>query len=374
MGIHLPIQPNDTALENISEPVQRVLSALQNPATTMFKLIGGGSLTDSDSLTLLTEYYTLAGVDMIDIAPDYQLIEAVSHQIKSTLATNSANHLARPAIMISVPLDPDPHFRKIDLNPPDCILCEACIPVCPTSAITMTPDNLSLDITQTLCYGCNRCVPVCPTDALTLHPFLLEKDLHAVLSHPNVDALEIHSAHMDPLMMSDFVNTYRDNIKNKLIAVCFRPETLPSVSQWLESLAVLQKAVLLPLILQIDGKPMSGGDAHDASVPALESVVHTVAQLRQHFNLDTPSPLPYYITISGGINHITAELLQDPKYKDVQGVGMGTYARKALWDTSHKSTEKTDEKQMRKNTFKFARDLVDRFHRASITEKVLQIS
>ncbi len=220
---------------SISAPIQRVLSALQNPKTTMFKLIGGGSLTDVKSLTLLTHCYTRAGANMIDIAPDYRLIDAVSQEIKSTLQASPTDKLTSPAIMVSVPLDPDPHFRKIELTEPDCILCEACIPVCPTDAIALTTDKYTLDITQTLCYGCNRCVPVCPTNALTLHPFLVEKDLHPVLSHPCVDALEIHSAHMDPVMMTHFVQTYRKHLLNKLVAVCFRPETIASTSQWLES-------------------------------------------------------------------------------------------------------------------------------------------
>ncbi|MFM9598217.1 hypothetical protein ACKI1O_54200, partial [Streptomyces scabiei] len=57
--------------------------------------------------------YAASGADCIDIAPDVDVIEAVA----------TALHAApdqSPVLMVSVPLDPDPHFRKIELAEPDC--------------------------------------------------------------------------------------------------------------------------------------------------------------------------------------------------------------------------------------------------------------
>ena len=35
------------------------------------------------------------------------------------------------AVMVSLALDADPHFRKAVLSEPECIHCDACVPVCP---------------------------------------------------------------------------------------------------------------------------------------------------------------------------------------------------------------------------------------------------
>lgn len=313
------MQPFNRCLESnhfVGSPspsIQRMLTALQEKR--FFKLIGGGSLTEVERLAPVAHAYALAGVDCIDIAPDLLVIQAVETTLSSIPLAD------RPTIMVSLPLDPDPHFRKIDLLEADCIQCGACLPVCPTEAITL-PDLL--EISQSLCYGCGRCVPTCPTDALSLLPFQVESQIEAALSHPAVEAVEIHSQYVDPYMLKAFLERWDALLKDKLLALCFRIGNISS-RQALEFYQVAVNFSPFPVILQIDGAPMSGNDDPEASRPALESAIQVIEWFQTH-QVDLPP-----ITISGGINQHTAALLKEERYQETSGVGMGTMARKPLW-------------------------------------------
>lgn len=292
-----------------------------------FKLIGGGSFTEIEKLKTLARIYGLSGVDCIDIAPELQVVEAVSTILKELA-------VPAPVVMVSVPLDPDPHFRKIELDEPACITCGLCLPVCPTEAIRL-PDVLA--ISQSLCYGCGRCVPVCPTEALALLPFQVEAQIDAVLCHPAVQAVEIHSRYVDPYMLESFWERWEERLEGKLISLCFRLEGIPK-EQVLVFCETAERLSSLPILLQIDGAPMSGNEDPEASRPALESAVILKQWLDEkqsnhwaaHPEHPHPRPQPP-ITISGGINQHTATLLQDERYAFIAGVGMGTVARQKVW-------------------------------------------
>ncbi len=305
---------------SLTQPQQTALKALKKGR--FFKLICGGSFTDSEKVAQLTKVYTQAGVHCIDIAPDRNIIQAVEKGL-SLIPSAKA-----PLIMVSIPLDPDPHFRKIELLEPDCVLCDACIPICPTEAIENRPEDATLSIHQDLCYGCGRCVEACPTQALTLYPTHQDpEELKAILSHPLVGAVEIHTRFADPFMLAPFLKRFEATLQHKALSLCFRPDTVKP-SQWLEFLTLMERFTQeiipnFPLILQIDGDPMSGSDKGDTSLPALQSAQAFKAQTQERFP---------FITISGGINAQTAHHLTQPQYQFISGVGMGTVARQAVWN------------------------------------------
>jgi ferredoxin len=226
--------------------------------------------------------------------------------------------------MVSIALDDDPHFRKIELITSSCILCGACLPTCPTDAIDMNSEMLSIE--EPLCYGCGRCEVVCPTSALIMHPFHTNDKLEPVMTHPLVGAVEIHATHADPFQWERFLNEHGHWLTNKLVSLCFPAASLPR-ERWLDFLAVFEqwnKAYNVPWMLQIDGKPMSGTDEQNASWPALNAA-QSVGDA-----MTWPELVP--ITISGGVNQWTPLWLAEPLFHLIAGAGVGTMARRYLWD------------------------------------------
>ena len=305
----------------------QVLEALR--IGNFFKLIGGGSLTELSILEKLATCFTLAGVDCIDIAPKVSVVEAIA------LGIQAAKAEIPPLVMVSLPLDPDPHFRKIELKMPDCILCGACVPVCPTEAFTFSPEMLT--VSQPLCYGCGRCLPICPTDALVIHPFLETQEVLPALIHPAVGAVEIHSRQADPYMIPEFVQSFETGLKDKLLSICFRPsehsmeKSLAFIDAWQQTYQTLNPSqCILPLIIQVDGNPMSATDEPEASLSAILAARELIAAYDDQRKDSSPQESMIFFTISGGINHHTASLIQ--KDSRISGLGMGTYARRAVWN------------------------------------------
>jgi len=287
--------------------MKQIISDLENRA--FFKLIAGGSFSETERLKALMVAYGQAGVSAVDVSASRHVVEAAIDAL-GTLESP-------PALMVSFPLDADPHFRKIELAPDACVSCDACLPVCPTGVFA---SGEPLQVETPLCYGCGRCVPICPTQALGLAPFTVHPDLPYVLGLPQVQAVEIHTTHADPVMVDTLYAELGPLLSDKLISVCYRPQTMP-VERAVAFLEALLRHTSGPLIVQVDGNPMSGTDAIDCSLPALEAARAFAPHL----------PARCFLTISGGINAHTAQYLKQPQYLPIHGVGMGTAARKAVW-------------------------------------------
>ncbi|MDH4378760.1 MAG: 4Fe-4S binding protein [Vampirovibrionales bacterium] len=323
MTLAAPITTANEAALNSS------LAALHNQQ--WFKLIGGGSLTDAPLLAQLAVVYGAAGCPMVDLSCDVGVIDAVEKAIHHYLPKEQ-----RPALMVSLPLDPDPHFAQLELKVDDCILCGACVPVCPVEALALEPNELLVNNHR--CYGCNRCVPVCPTDALILHP--LHPNAQALLpalNHPAVSAVEIHTTRADAALWPEFVASFGDALQGKLLSLCFRPsEADPALYvPLIQACYQFTKRYTpqLPLVLQLDGKPMTGSSDPCASLPAIEGAQQFFAVANQSPWLTQAIASQHMIiTLSGGINAHTPPLVQQAGLTaDIAGGGLGTVARQAVW-------------------------------------------
>jgi ferredoxin len=56
----------------------------------------------------------------------------------------------------------------LEVKPDLCGGCEICVDYCQFDALSMTIENLSIQINKTRCVGCGVCVPQCPDEALSL--------------------------------------------------------------------------------------------------------------------------------------------------------------------------------------------------------------
>jgi ferredoxin len=295
---------------------------------TFFKLICGASFTDLPTIGPLVEAYLPAGISCIDIAPHPDVLACVIKVFEAYQQVNPSAQL--PALMVSLDLDGDPHFRKVAVKPEACIACGLCLPECPTVALALDaklPEQLAVDLPK--CYGCGRCVPVCPTDAFTWIPQTqLPEPLQAILSNPWVNAVELHTQALDFDSLRKCFEDCRQAFTGKLISLCFRPNEPRSFKVWVDYLQAFETLVAsvdgYPL-LQIDGKPMSGSEEALASQPAIEGAL----QVLQHYKPQYP------VTISGGINLNTPALVvtsTDAGFQQstIWGVGVGTIARKKV--------------------------------------------
>ena len=49
-----------------------------------------------------------------------------------------------------------------------CIHCTVCIPICPTEAIVLDRNEMTVTLDQDKCIGCGLCVPACPYKAVEI--------------------------------------------------------------------------------------------------------------------------------------------------------------------------------------------------------------
>jgi len=94
----------------------------------------------------------------------------------------------------SPPPLPDRHGGALRVEAAKCSEgCTACVPVCPTRAITRAPGNpIALDLGK--CIFCAACVEVCPTKAITQtnhHAMAVRKRDDLQLGHPGGEELRL---------------------------------------------------------------------------------------------------------------------------------------------------------------------------------------
>ncbi len=291
---------------------------IKNKKDKWTKLICGASNEDILSIEDLCAIYTAAGVDYIDVAAEESIVLAAKKGIKWAKETFKNS----PGLMISISDGNDIHFRKAKFDPLRCPpYCQRpCEKVCPTFAI----DNSGIE--KSKCYGCGRCINSCPLNLISEYEYNLSKDdLALTLQKIKPNAVEIHTE-INRLHSFTKVVDVLQSSKTKLDKISISCGLNQSVNNSQEPEDLLEalwerydilKDLNIPLIWQLDGRPMSG----DLSPSTSKDTV----RLFERIGSELP---PGLIQLAGGTNEKTHEFLKSNNLPD--GIAFGSAARKIM--------------------------------------------
>ncbi|SFH40182.1 4Fe-4S dicluster domain-containing protein [Palleronia marisminoris] len=100
-------------------------------------------------------------------APETAPEPMLSMGSRRQVARLAAKALAPEAI---TPLPAHAPYGAVLVDPDACTLCLACVPNCPSGALSDNPDKPQLLFTEDACLQCGLCANICPEDAITLEP------------------------------------------------------------------------------------------------------------------------------------------------------------------------------------------------------------
>ena len=287
----------------------------KNKSDKWVKLICGASNEDIIAIEDLCAIYSAAGVDYIDVAAEQSIVNAARKGIKWAQEVFGAS----PGLMISISDGKDIHFRKAKFDPlkcpPNC--SRPCEKICPTSAI----DHSGIKVSK--CYGCGRCINSCPLNLISEYEYnLSNNDLKNTLQKIKPDAVEIHT---EINRINSFIKVAtilkNSGIKLQKISVsCGLSQSKKDPKDLAKALWERYEILVdqnVPLIWQLDGRPMSG----DLSPITGKDTVKLWENIGSHLP-------PGLIQLAGGTNGKTHEFLKINNFPD--GIAFGSSARKIM--------------------------------------------
>ncbi len=303
----------------------------KNTKNTWIKLICGASNEDIVAIEDLCAIYTAAGVDYIDVAAE----ESIVHAAKKGIKWAEEVYKNSPGLMISISDGDDIHFRKAKFDPTKCppYCPRPCEKVCPTFAI----DNYG--IKENKCYGCGRCLNSCPLNLISEYEYNLSKDnLATTLQKIKPDAVEIHTDINRINSFTKVVNILKSSETklDKISISCGLNQSIVKSQEPRDLLKALWERyeildeLNIPLIWQLDGRPMSGDLSRNTSKDTVK--------LFEKIGSDLP---PGLIQLAGGTNEKTHGFLKSNNLPD--GIAFGSYARKImqpLIEVAHKNNKR----------------------------------
>ena len=63
----------------------------------------------------------------------------------------------------------EPLSRDVTRNDEKCVQCGVCVPICPTSALSVDLETRKVDFDNTKCIACELCVRICPPRAMEVN-------------------------------------------------------------------------------------------------------------------------------------------------------------------------------------------------------------
>jgi len=295
-----------------------------------FKLILGAANQNLKEIEELSYIYALAGANFFDFSADKNVMQAVKTGIERSKESEVY-------LCASVATDEDVHITKAIINN-NCVKCTLCEQVCPQGAIN------NFKIEKAKCAGCRKCFSVCQNNAIEFE-YMQQNYLSTLpeLIDMGLDSVEFHigTNNTDHIYEKwELLN----NIASKLYIISISVSRSLFNNSGLVNLleTLLKSRKPYTTIIQADGKSISGGD--DTFASTLQTV--SFAQFLREQNL------PVYITLAGGTNSKSAELAKICNV-DINGVGVGSYARKIIRETKTQDEKIAAAKKLVQKTFEF---------------------
>ena len=290
------------------------------------KLIIGAALKDFEFIEKLSYVYAKAGADAIDISA---FPNSVIYALKG-ISRAKKEGASLPSLMVSVNVDEDPHFRRIELDTDSCTDCMLCVETCPSLAFS---GDKTLQYDEDLCFGCSACLPACDYDALQFKSWsAFDPKSLKDLASLGADAIEIHLG----LNLDKFASWYRD-----LEANVFALESFCIGSEQLDKQGFLKAVDLIitefyakydsskRMIIQVDGVPMSGArlvkDTKKDEL-AIENAALVKDYIMENYQKYASN---IFIQVAGGVTENTFAKAFDREVL-LGGVAIGSYLRQKI--------------------------------------------
>jgi NAD-dependent dihydropyrimidine dehydrogenase PreA subunit len=286
-----------------------IVEALQSQR--FFKLICGASYRNTQFVATLAQIFAEAGAHVIDVGARPELVEAA----RQGIAAAQVPVPGLPLIMVSVGINQDLHFLRVEKDFSRCDDRGLCVNACPHEVF------VGQEIRLDNCLGCDHCVIACPTQALSLVPRdpldEVQIQLQSCLA-AGANALEVHTGdggRQELSLLLERLKPLREQLQLLAFSMGAHGQSPAEIAQLAQDVRELAGSDIL---LQADGKPISGRKGEKSTLPCLELAEYLLAQ-----ELET------FVQVSGGTNDLTGSLAKKRK-SGIHGVGMGSFARKYL--------------------------------------------
>ena len=274
-----------------------------------YKIICGAGNENIKEIEALAFVYSSAGFNMIDLAAKNEVITAAKNGIK--LAGKENDML----LCVSVGMQSDIHLSKAVINRQKCSQCGKCIEVCPQNAVFDEDNKIQID--ERLCIGCLKCQNNCTNDAILIeHKYKTPCTMLLSVLSEDIDCVEFHCNSSDTEQILEYWKQLK-SIYSGRIGFCMDRSKLPDET----IISLISQMVDNDdnVIIQADGKPMSGG------TDDYKSNIHSVA----FAELIISNNIKAKIILSGGTNSKTSEFAKLCGV-NIDGVAIGSYARKLV--------------------------------------------
>lgn len=284
-----------------------------------FKFICGANLRDTDRVETLATVFGLAGATIFDVAAEPEVVSAARRGLDKAKALfadppdwlkaaygDKPFPTIDPLVMVSITLSGDRHTQIAVVEQDVCTRCDLCTSVCPPGAI------VNGDVETTICTGCMLCVPVCPPICIEMAPRETAPDVDACWE-AGARALEIHTGAAEAAEVAAIRPLAQNwQMRGGVLAYSIDGRQLGFPG----AIALAQELGGPGVIIQADGKPISGTVGDRSTIPALR-----LARAMGRAGVQG------LIQPAGGTNDRTGPLADHYRIP-IAGVGMGSFARR----------------------------------------------